>query len=409
MKSKNLIICFFLIFLFTLFVSCDNPVKTEMCKVYVDKTEHCTFELEKTEVPRYSFVKIKVIPEIDYYVKEIYSSDNNPYYSSNKDYYYKSQDENDTYFVFITKELSRIYITMSKKPTYRVFIDSNITHCKITSSTTQAYEGKTVTFTVTPSKCFYFKPSDVKVCYEYYDDKWKVDYLECIQNKTNPNEFSFIMPKDDVTISAEMKFGVTATPRKKEGFSLGEKIIFDIENHTPEDTFDLEYSDCYAYTNSKIHLASNVKLSDSYEFINTISDEEKTGNYKLYIYPANGSLAGCSTDFDIKVDNMPQGWKTIGIQRYSDFMYSNNDITFILSKEPGEVITVKYYLEKNNSSDRQEGSARLEYSGYNKKITFNGSLINDYKDEYDTITIWIEDENLKLISRKITASLYPHS
>lgn len=234
MKIKQLIIPF--ISILFLFSSCE-PFETDICQITVNEDENCTYQLSETSVPIFSFAKIKINPKPGYYVSKIDE------YCRDTLNYFKSTDEEDTYYFLVEREKLTVAIRLKEKTKNSILTE--IKNGKITPSKTNTFEGDTVTFTVSPDDFYYYDPSLIKVIkghvYTSYELEEK-ESLEIKQSQTHPNEFSFIMPDTTATIYVPIKFGLVSVKPQKEVFAKGENIIFDVENLTPDKTFDVYLS-----------------------------------------------------------------------------------------------------------------------------------------------------------------------
>ena len=406
-------ILFYLAFVL-LFVSC-STFEPEVCQVSVEENPDCTYKLEQTSVPKGSFVKLQVIPNPGF---ELFDLKKN---QSSFLTFHESSDEENTFCVLASDSEQIIKISLNEK--YRHYIyRKDIKNGSISVSKDNTFEGDTVSFTVTPDKCFYYEADSVKVHTgdsHYNSENSKYEYLNVIQSSTNPNEYSFIMPEKPVIILAETKFAISAKSQKNV-FSQGEKIIFNIENKTPEDTFDIKLSDNFYNTEKTNYktIAQDVKLSKTYELPQNILTEKDTGSFTLHIYPHGENYAAqnateATAQFTVNIPDVPEGWTTVGIKNDKEYLYGSSALTLYLSNvekiESGKIIA-KYILEKKNSSEKINASISLDYYNYNngrKYTEFWGYTIKDYinNNGYDTMTLWIEDEYLKFISRKITVDL----
>ncbi len=406
------------IVLVLLFVSC-NSFAPEICQVSVKENSDCTFKLDQTSVPKGSFVKLQIIPNPGFYISDLTNNLNN---SLN---YHESSDEKNTFYVLISNPEQIIKINLKAKDRHYIYTYDYIKNCSISVSKENTFEGDTVSFTVTPDKCYYYEADSVKVhigASHYNSDNSKYEYLTVTQSSTNPNEYSFIMPEKPVIILAETKFAISAK-NQKNAFTQGEKIIFDIENKAPEDTFDIRLSDDFSNTKKTdyITIAQDVKLSKTYELPQNILTEKDTGSFTLHVYPHGTNYSAqnateATAQFTVNISDMPAGWTTVGIKNTDQYLFASSALNLYLSNvekiESGKIIA-KYILEKKNSSDNSDklnGSASLNYYNYtngNKYTEFWCYTIKDYinNNDYDKMTLWIEDEYLKFISRKITVDL----
>ena len=254
----------------------------------------------------------------------------------------------------------------------------------------------------------------------YYNND-EFEKLSFTQSQTNSNEFSFIMPDKKVMIYAEIKFAITVSPRKA-SFKEGEAIIFDITNHNPDDAFDIQISDGYTSTTKSYYetIEKGIKLSQSYElpyqFIQKKYSETETGSYILHIYPKNSNYyteTEATANFVINLADMPDGWTTIGIKTWATVFPKNSSggfVGFNLSNIdiPNDTsLKFKYSLENDNPSDTIEGTINTLFYKYNKSCTLYRSDISKTIDltPFTKIVVWIEDDDLKFISRKVSLFL----
>lgn len=415
MKKINLLIVSIFILLF---IGCQN-FEPELSHIYIIEHKHCTYTIEKTEVPLYSFFKITVIPEPGYYIDRFYEK----YYETAK--FYKSTDEENTYFILARSKELDIDIYTSECTKYNISPDEKITNCKISSSRNRTFEGDTVTFTITPTECFYIDPATIEVRKKLnnYSD-YEYEKIDFTQSQTNPNEFSFVMPNKNVAIYAEAKFAIEISPRKN-NYKQGETIIFDITNHKPEDTFNIKIADGYSTTKNYDYklIQSGITLSDIYELPYSIItqkySETETGRYTLHIYPKNSDYntkIEATADFVIDLPDIPEGWTTIGIKSQGNYLYKyegflDYSVYFYLSNIQENYnylpLNFKYSFENDNPLETIEGDQKFSFSNYSKYCDINLGFTRKTIDltPFTRIVVWLEDEDYKYISRKITLRL----
>ncbi len=418
MKKLNLLIVLLLSFLF---IGCEYQVaKPSLCHIIIEDNPNCTYTLEKSEVIMGSFCKITVVPTPGYYISGFYIHDEQRGNSYNRAKYYKSEEEENTYFILVTSAKS-IKIQTAECDKYYIEKYPNTKHFTL-SSPYKTFAGDTVTFTIIPDECFYLDPTTVEVrkMLSYYNND-EFEKLSLTQSQTNPNEFSFIMPDKKVMIYAEIKFAITVSPRKA-SFKEGEAIIFDITNHNPDDAFDIQISDGYTSTEKSDYktIEKGKKLSQTYElpytFIGEKYSETETGNYTLHIYPKDSNYytgTEATANFVINLVDMPEGWTTIGIKTWATVFPKNSSggfVVFNLSNIdiPNDTsLKFKYSLENDNPSDTIEGTINTLFYKYNKSCTLYRSDISKTIDltPFTKIVVWIEDDDLKFISRKVSLFL----
>lgn len=415
MKKLNLLIVLLLSFLF---IGCEyQVVKPSLCHITIENNPNCTYTLEKSEVTMCSFCKITVVPNPGYYISGFYIHDEQRGNSYNRAKYYESEEEENTYFILVTSAKS-IKIQTAECDKYYIEKYPNTKHFTL-SSPSETFAGDTVTFTIIPDECFYLDPTTVEVrkMLSYYNND-EFEKLSFTQSQTNPNEFSFIMPDKEVKIYAEIKFAITVSPRKA-SFKEGEAIIFDITNHNPDDAFDIQISDGYTLTTKYDYktIENGIKLSQTYElpyqFIQQKYPETETGSYILHIYPKNSNYyteTEATANFVIDLADMPEGWTTIGIKNrttvfpknslggYVVFNLSNIDIPNLTN------LKFKYSLGSDLSSATIEGVNSTLFYSYENHCSIYRSYIDDSIDvtPFNKIEIWIEDDDLKYISKKVS-------
>ncbi len=412
MKKLNLLI----VFIFSLFLFGCESFEPELSHIEINEHNHCTYILEESDVLLYSFFKIKVIPEPGYYFDHFWGS------GVGQLNFYKSTDEENTYYILAMKKELTIDIELESYPKHYINKDSEATNFTLSLSKYSTFAGDTVTFTITPDESFYLDSDTVEVRKKLnnYTD-YDYEKLDFKQSKTNPNEFSFIMPNKEVAIFAKMNFAITEVSPHKSSFTQGETIIFDITNHNPEDEFDIQISDCYSKTKKSDYktIEEGIKLSGTYILpFSVITDnyyENDTGRYTLHIYPNKSNYytkTEATTDFVINLADMPDGWTTIGVKNdiYSigkisgsaEFYLSNIDIP------NGKNLHFNYTLENNDRSNTFEESFYTTFYNYNNSCNISRSLISlEYTElkPYTKMIVWIEDDELKYISRKVTLNL----
>lgn len=412
MKKLNLLI----VFIFSLFLFGCESFEPELSHIEINEHNHCTYILEESDVLLYSFFKIKVIPEPGYYFDHFWGS------GVGQLNFYKSTDEENTYYILAMKKELTIDIELESYPKHYINKDSEATNFTLSLSKYNTFAGDTVTFTITPDESFYLDSDTVEVRKKLnnYTD-YDYEKLDFKQSKTNPNDFSFIMPNKEVAIFAKMNFAITEVSPHKSSFTQGETIIFDITNHNPEDEFDIQISDCYSKTKKSDYktIEEGIKLSGTYILpFSVITDnyyENDTGRYTLHIYPNKSNYytkTEATTDFVINLADMPDGWTTIGVKNdiYSigkisgsaEFYLSNIDIP------NGKNLHFNYTLENNDRSNTFEESFYTTFYNYNNSCNISRSLISlEYTElkPYTKMIVWIEDDELKYISRKVTLNL----
>ena len=412
MKKLNLLI----VFIFSLFLFGCESFEPELSHIEINEHNHCTYILEESDVLLYSFFNIKVIPEPGYYFDHFWGS------GVGQLNFYKSTDEENTYYILAMKKELTIDIELESYPKHYINKDSEATNFTLSLSKYSTFAGDTVTFTITPDESFYLDSDTVEVRKKLnnYTD-YDYEKLDFKQSKTNPNEFSFIMPNKEVAIFAKMNFAITEVSPHKSSFTQGETIIFDITNHNPEDEFDIQISDCYSKTKKSDYktIEEGIKLSGTYILpFSVITDnyyENDTGRYTLHIYPNKSNYytkTEATTDFVINLADMPDGWTTIGVKNdiYSigkisgsaEFYLSNIDIP------NGKNLHFNYTLENNDRSNTFEESFYTTFYNYNNSCNISRSLISlEYTElkPYTKMIVWIEDDELKYISRKVTLNL----
>lgn len=412
MKKLNLLI----VFIFSLFLFGCESFEPELSHIEINEHNHCTYILEESDVLLYSFFKIKVIPEPGYYFDHFWGS------GVGQLNFYKSTDEENTYYILAMKKELTIDIELESYPKHYINKDSEATNFTLSLSKYSTFAGDTVTFTITPDESFYLDSDTVEVRKKLnnYTD-YDYEKLDFKQSRTNPNEFSFIMPNKEVAIFAKMNFAITEVSPHKSSFTQGETIIFDITNHNPEDEFDIQISDCYSKTKKSDYktIEEGIKLSGTYILpFSVITDnyyENDTGRYTLHIYPNKSNYytkTEATTDFVINLADMPDGWTTIGVKNdiYSigkisgsaEFYLSNIDIP------NGKNLHFNYTLENNDRSNTFEESFYTTFYNYNNSCNISRSLISlEYTElkPYTKMIVWIEDDELKYISRKVTLNL----
>ena len=394
MKRKIYLFFFAAIVLLT---GCGKQFEPELCSVKVFGS-HCTYKLEETSVPKYSFVKLQIFPERGYYVKDVSSNSYAEYAKV-----YKSKNEEDTYYIFISDDKHYISITMEQTSRYSIETYSYNYLCTITPDKERALDGDIVTFTVTPKNGYYYDLSDIKIKNSYsYDGDVNVSFT---QSETNPNEFSFIMPKCGVEIRVDVKFGVTVSSQK-ESFNSDEKMIFDIENHTPDSTFDLQVWGYFAEETGSKLIASDIKLSNTYELPEDLFNDNDSGGFTLYVYPHGSDTSETSADFVVNLKNAPAGWTTLGIRERKYSSLPGMYLDFSNLPDNCSEIKVKYILENNDSSQKMEKSVTLPINYYNNVRFFIDEIETGIDlTIYNKLTVWVEDDIQKYISRKITVDL----
>ncbi len=393
MKRKIYLFFFAAIVLLT---GCSKQFEPELCNVTVGYNPNCTYKFDATCVPKYSYVKLQIFPEHGYHVGMIHDMDLFDFV------YYKSQDEENTYYILVNKVNKRIYISVEEDYKYYVNSDSSYywDHYKINVDKERVLEGDTVTFTIVPEACYYYDLSSITLKKSYDNE-----VIPFTQSQTNPDKFSFIMPASSVSISVDMKFGVSASSQKT-SFNYDEKVIFDIDNKTPNATFDLELIGDFAEIGKSLNIANNITLSNTYELPETLFEDNDAGCFKLRIYPHGKTSPEVEVDFVKNLKDSPENWTTLGIIGYSYIKPLDElpqiELVFSNFRENVLNVKVKYIFEKNNSSQKKEGSVLFPLNYYSGYLSF--SDLGDSIDfsSYDTFTIWVEDDNQKYISRKVT-------
>ena len=387
-----------------LFVGC-KQFEPELCRVYVEYCDHCIYKLDKEYVPKYTLVKLQVFPDQGYEFDCIRTG-----YDAK---WFESKDEENTFYILVNRSSFSIDIYTNVKKSNFIFID-NVKNCSIDIDEedtdpissyydyNRKYVGDTVTFTITPDRYYYISLSSVKVT-----NGNGTRNINFIQSQTNPNKFSFVMPDDNVTISTDLKFGINASSQN-ESYAIGDKIIFDIENHISDETFDLKISDNYKNITDYINVANNIKLSESYELPKNVLNNNDTGCFLLHIFPNGKSSPSVKVPFIVNLDTAPEGWTTVGIKEFhkyeGDFLYVQLFLSPYKDIDYYETINFNYSFQNKDSTKKIENSMN-QY--YHDELSFyaNWFLDNNDLSPFDTFTVWVEDENLKYISKKITINL----
>ena len=412
-----------IVLVFTVFFIGCKGFEPELCHITVNFKDihNCTYYIEKTEVPMFSYFKVKIIPDWGYYINDLTTD----YYWNKDKKIYNSTDEENTYYFLANDKNQEIWIDIDQYDTYDIEKDAKVKNLRITTSVPKTFAGDTVTFTIIPDECFYLDPATVEVRKKldyYYSYKYEI--LSFTQSQTNPNEFSFIMPDRDVAIYAEAKFAIEVSPRKK-NIKQGEPVIFDIINHKPENTFDIELSDCYSTSGKASYksIEKGIELADTYalpdSFISQNYPETETGLYTLHIYPKNSNYntkIQASTEFVVDLADKKEDWTTIGIKTWNRAYFSKSDrlsiLKFLLSNTdiPDSInLTLKYSLENTVTSETDEGTLLAKYYTDDDYCFFSLSDTKKDRDQlapFNKMVIWIEDEDLKYISRKVPITLY---
>ena len=181
----------------------------------------------------------------------------------------------------------------------------------------------------------------------------------------------------------------------------------------PDQTYDLVLSENYnssTIQDKSVEIENNIKLSDTYELPQNLMKPEDTGSFLFKIYLHGETDFSADSVFVVNSNNTPEGWRSIGIKEklyyYNitalstiEFLLSNTDIT------DNSYINFKCTLENTTTSQNEENNNRCYFNKGSKSSLFYISDLGINQDSFDTITVWIEDEDLKYISRKITLNL----
>ena len=387
MKKTKLFLLFS--FISILFISCYS-FQPEICEIYEYETDNCTITLDKTTAPKGSIVKVTVIPDKGYYVKE---------FSGTK--FYPSTEEENVYFIPVAYDGQYIKPKIEKMDRYSIFKKS--TNCSIETSLDSTFKEDTVTFTVKPADYYYCTSDFIKI-ENKYDSSKTISFTKVAEKE---NEYSFVMPENSVEIIVNCEVGIKALSHKT-SFTEGEKIVFDIENHLGDKKFDiLTYdfsSDFYiTYSDYKI-ISEDITLTDSYELPDT---NLEAGMYQFMVYPHGKRTPLVTTDFQINLENTPEGWRTLNLCTTDTSLTTKNYITLNILYDEKSPYTLKYLLENSTTSESEEKSLSLRVKTYSfSGSNYYGSKLtsSDY-DNYNKISFWIEDSTQKLNSKKITLDL----
>ena len=122
MKIKFLIT--YLIILL-LFVSCSS-YQNEMAIVSINQTNlHATCELSATCVPKHSFIKAVLVPEAGYTIYDI------KIINALNTYYYKSEEEENTYFILLNETYNVLDIQTSDNKKYNIYVGETLQNIQL--------------------------------------------------------------------------------------------------------------------------------------------------------------------------------------------------------------------------------------------------------------------------------------
>ena len=366
--------------------------------------EHTTCTLYSTCVPIHSFIKAVIIPDPGYTIYGFKIGNTFPYY-------YKSSEEENTYYILLNETNNFLVILTSDFKDYSIRMSKS--NCNDIDIVVDGYiqnygykkfrSGEKINIHCTPDRGYYADTSCIKITKQNSTDSQNDEVL--IFPEERSGYFYFIMPNDDININVVCKTAVTVD-NESYSFKLGDTYKINLVNHSPNSKFNLYLKEGYKYLPESINIGYYESLTDSYTINSTRFDEEsETGDFILNIFPYDYSnKLILSVNLNINLPDTPEGWSTIGVKNsYSTFDGINYSY-FYLSKPVSGRLKVKYKFTKNNSPDIYEGEKVCDYSDYNQSIYFYDSGLSSLRNTYDKFYIWIEDDDKKLISRKIVVN-----
>lgn len=370
--------------------------------------EHTTCTLYSTCVPRHSFIKATIVPDLGY---TIYGFK----IGNSLAYYYKSSEEENTYHILLNESNNILEVLTSDNQEYSISISTEkcsfysyiyIDDIGYSISYDKFLSGKELILPISPYDGYYVDTSCITIAKQDSSDSQNANIVIIPDSKSN--RFKFIMPNYDIQINVVGKLAISSDVDNY-SFKIGDLYNISLNNRTPDSSFTVKVSEGYKYYPRTFTIGYYEILSDSYTIpAYYFDDESETGNYILKVYPNHNSEDVIfSVNLNINLINTPEGWSTIGIKNNSSNFLSIIDGSYIyLSKAISDSLKVKYKLTKNNSSDIYEGEQMCNYNDNNQGIYFNCPQLSSLSSSYDKLNIWIEDDDKKLISRKIVVNTH---
>lgn len=374
MKKSLSIFLLSLLFIITSCQLYDPP----LCNITVAKNYNGsgTVTVEKDTALLGEYVKVTVEPSEAYTLghfsyETIYSQDTvNP----------------NLYYVLINKLEYKIEYTFASKETYRISYNSLDVSFE-NSSYSSAYEGKSVVFTVKEKSRKYYTIDSIKV---FNKSASGVEETYTVTATDKKNTFSFVMPKNAVTIEVTYMPDMSILPQKNK-YKSGEKIIYNVDNHTGINNYDVYIDYCPTDSYRKLY-KRNVDLSS--KTLEIDSNSLGIGTFKLLIANVDeDDFYNFDNQIIIEPTDLPENWKPVGLYLISTSIVSNQiKASLIFSNVTDYSVKYKSYL-KSKPDEIKYGTLYSKTS-----YTYSHDFLYDSK---DTIVLYIYDENLKYMSNKI--------
>lgn len=363
------------------FVGCSTSFEPEMCSITVESSEYYTYELEKTEAPLGSLVKISGTPVEHYKITGV----------GNYVTYFEDPENENAFYFLVSKKNMKVYLKVSEID--KKGIRTEVEHCEVTfPDGDYRYVGDTVKFSIEVDRFYYLDEDSLSIKYE--NDKEETVDVEITE--TSENNFSFVMPTDassscvDLHCTPKLGFAIEGL---KENYLQNDEISFELKNVFEDETVDI-YLDNNFENGNKILLFSNV-TSGSY----TIDlSKIAIGKNSIYVCPYDNPYRTLiTTNIQVDLLDTPEGWTTTGLKvtkcSNSFEIYFNNVDTF-------QNVMVNYYFENDKTKIYKKSDK-----------TYSRRSIDIYKSDLECKTgkmvLWIEDAYNKIISPKITIDLDP--
>ncbi len=367
--------------------------------------EHTTCTFNSTCVPRHSFIKATIVPDLGYTIYGLKIGNSLPYY-------YKSSEEENTYYILLNEPNNILEVLTSDNQKY--YIDTSTEKCynlevlvdnKEVSfiSSSKFLSGKEIKLKIDPDNGYYVDKSCITITKRTFSDSQNANISLIPESESNC--FKFIMPNYNININVVCKPAISSEIENYT-FKLGDIYKINLVNLSPDTQYRISLSEGFKYSPGPFSLESYYKITDSYRIPAIyFDDESETGNYKLNFYNNKYDLI-LSINLNINLPVTPEGWSTIGIKNDSSFLRIISGNYFPVSKAISGPLKVKYKLTKNNSTDVYEGEKMCTYYSSDQEIYFVNTELHSIRNSYDKFYMWIEDDDKKLISRKIVVNTH---
>ncbi len=401
MKNIKKCLNLFILTLSILFIfsSCKPDLEPDICEVSLATCDGFKFELDKEYVIMGEFVRIKVIPEKSYQ-EYIFEGFNKPSI--------QDPEDSNAYFICVTSKSFYIIPKSTKASSYNIVIEtSKYGSIELIDNKNYSYQSgcyyfygkyknEIIEFSVIPEKFYCIDKSLITV--ETYYKNIPVDFT---QKEGEQNIYSFVMPDETVRIKAQFNIIPLPFSSLKDSYTQGENIILKMEDKELADELYNIYMKL-PFEDDTIKIQSAINFNEPYVIDSTqIEPGPFTFIISSYTYVTEDlfQINGINN-----IPGTPDGWQTIGFK--VEWRPFNNEKKFIFVTNyidesiTFSSITLKCFYEDNPSDIKT--SKRYVYSNKHLSEMFLNES-NYGTNEY--ITFWIEDEDKKIISKKVKVKI----